>query len=129
MPFVTSSDAPATSSFLFLVARPGATSRLLFLVEMPFAPSLCIRVCRFSLSGDLIRKHSAGHVTGVSTIAGERDLCCLRGCFAGCLALLCFRFKRAPSKANRAQICIPHCRFDDIIHTLARSVQGFNMTC
>ena len=32
MPFVTSSDALVTSSFLLLIVRPGATSSVLFLV-------------------------------------------------------------------------------------------------
>ena len=36
---VTSSDALATSSFLFLVVRPGAPSSFLLLVAMPGAPS------------------------------------------------------------------------------------------
>ena len=36
MPFVTSSDALAPRSFLFLVVRPGATSSFLLLIAMAF---------------------------------------------------------------------------------------------
>ena len=38
MPFLTSSDALAPSSFLLLVVMPGATSSVLLLIAMPFVP-------------------------------------------------------------------------------------------